>query len=181
MQLYIVSLNAWAHRLAFSRLLFRFFLKSLRCHLGSHLSGSGLGPGFSGSKFLGSLGFLFLFFFPLTTPLARSASEGRFLETPLLARLPAVIDHSLLFATVAVQACMYACCIAPMCHWIAHAEHQLQAVRLKLQRPCLLQVRVAFADSTVNSIPFCHACPVLHACLPVCYTGILIHIPLDSM
>lgn len=79
--------------LAFSRLPFLFFLKSLRCHLGSHRSGSGLGPGFSGSKFLGRRSFRLRFFFSLTAPFARSASEGRFLAAPLPALLP--VDHSI--------------------------------------------------------------------------------------
>lgn len=85
----LVCLRKCSLLLAFSRRLLRFFLKSLRCHLGSHRSGSGLGPGFSGSKFLGRRGFCFLFFFSRTAPVDRSASEGRFLTAPLLTLLPA--------------------------------------------------------------------------------------------
>ena len=86
------SANKARQKLALSRLLPLFFLKSLRCHLGSQRSGSGLGPGFSGSKPFGSRGFFFFLFFSFTAPLARSTSEGRFLTPPLL--LPALAMHA---------------------------------------------------------------------------------------
>jgi hypothetical protein len=62
----------------------RFLLKSDRCHLGSQRSGSGGGPGCSGSKSLGSRICRFLFLLDATgsAPSALLASPLAILRVP---------------------------------------------------------------------------------------------------
>lgn len=71
----------------FSLRVFRFFLKSERCHLGSQRSGWGMGPGLAGSKSLGWRTFRLRFFLPCGCPLCSlfraASSAARRLATQL--------------------------------------------------------------------------------------------------